>query len=124
MAIDPIRLFDLRLADFVCLNTYFVNAFLDDERGNPGLMREIGDRLYAALRPLPEVIERFSQVSPATEETASISIRPEAVAVTAREQRGEHLVGDSAGVGVACFPKLGKRPIAEKKLGEPEPIYR
>ncbi len=65
MAIDPIRLFDLRLSDFVHLNTYFVNTFLEDERGNPGLMREFGARLFAALMPLPEVIEHFSQASPA-----------------------------------------------------------
>ncbi len=64
MAIDPIRLFDLRLADFACLNTYFVNAFLDDERGNPGLMREFGARLYAALMSLPDVVEHFSKASP------------------------------------------------------------
>ena len=65
MAINPIRLFDLRLADFVCLNSYFVIALLDEKRGNPRLMRESGDRLCAALMPLPEVIEHFSQASPA-----------------------------------------------------------
>ncbi|MCY3784376.1 MAG: GNAT family N-acetyltransferase [Chloroflexi bacterium] len=62
--IDPIRLFDLRLPDLVHLNTYFVNAFLEDERGNPGLLREFGSRLYAALMPLPEVAAHFSDASP------------------------------------------------------------
>ncbi|MCY4113542.1 MAG: GNAT family N-acetyltransferase [Chloroflexi bacterium] len=65
MGIDPIRLWDLQLADLVHLNTYFVNTFLGDERGNPGLLREFGDRLYAALMPLPDVVEHFSQASPA-----------------------------------------------------------
>ena len=65
MRIDPIRMFDLKLSDLVHLNTYFVNAFLEDERGNPGLLREFGPRLYAALMPLPEVVEHFSQASPA-----------------------------------------------------------
>lgn len=63
MRIDPIRMFDLQLSDLVHLNTYFVNTFLDDERGNPGLLREFGPRLYAALMPLPEVVEHFSQAS-------------------------------------------------------------
>lgn len=65
MGIDPIRLFDLRLSDFVHLNSYFVNAFLEDERGNPGLLREFGDRLYAALMPLPDVVDHFSKASAA-----------------------------------------------------------
>ena len=60
-----VRMFDLRLSDLVHLNTYFVNAFLEDERGNPGLLREFGAGLYAALLPLPEVVEHFSQASPA-----------------------------------------------------------
>ncbi len=65
MRIDPVRMFDLRLSDLVHLNTYFVNAFLEDERGNPGLLREFGAGLYAALMPLPQVVEHFSQASPA-----------------------------------------------------------
>ena len=63
--IDPVQMFDLRLSDLVHLDTYFVNTFLEDERGNPGLLREFGARLYAALMPLPEVVEHFSQASPA-----------------------------------------------------------
>lgn len=65
MRIDPIRMFDLKLSDLVHLNTYFVNAFLEDERGNPGLLREFGDRLFAALMPFPEVSAHFSEASPA-----------------------------------------------------------
>lgn len=64
MVIDPIRMFDLRLSDLRHLDTYFVNTFLEDERGTPGLLREFGDRLYAALMPLPEVIDHFSKASP------------------------------------------------------------
>lgn len=64
MEIDPIRLWDLQLSDLVHLNTYFVNTFLEDERGNPGLLREFGPRLYAALMPLADVVEHFSQASP------------------------------------------------------------
>ena len=65
MRIDPVRMFDLRLSDLLHLNRYFVNAFLEDERGNPGLLREFGAGLYAALMPLPQVVEHFSQASPA-----------------------------------------------------------
>ena len=100
MAIDPIRLFDLRLSDFVCLNTYFVNTFLEDERGNPGLMREFGDRLYAALMPLPEVIEHFSQASPAFRAGVQEARARPARAVT----RGVaiHARGDPAALRVEC----------------------
>ena len=65
MSIDPVRMWDLRLSDLVHLDIYFVNTFLEDERGNPGLLREFGSRLYAALIPLPEVVEHFSEASPA-----------------------------------------------------------
>ncbi|MDE2990262.1 MAG: GNAT family N-acetyltransferase [Chloroflexota bacterium] len=64
LGLDPIRMFDLRLSDLLHLNTYFVNTFLEDERGNCGLLREFGDRLYAALMPLPDVVDHFSKASP------------------------------------------------------------
>ncbi len=64
MRIDPFQLFDLQLVDLTYLNRYFVNVLLGPERGDSGLLDEFGERLFAALMPLPEVANHFAKASP------------------------------------------------------------
>ena len=64
LSIDPIKLFDLRPSDLLCLDDYFVARFLNGAFGHEGLLREMGEELYVGLRDVPEVTAYFAEVSP------------------------------------------------------------